>query len=325
MGGHRPFRATLADPLHAAAPDFPASACVNHIPPHRPPEPPPLLCFWRLPWSLNVTDLNVNAQLSQPVGIFDAGLGSYDIVRKVRAAYPAQDVLYLADRASFPYGAKSEAELTHRLLGAMNFLVGLGVSSVIVASNAPTITVLPQLRPGFGLPVLGVHPPIRAALQGTGENGVVAVLGARVLTDSAALRAYVAREAGEASSRVVYNEAGGLIDLVETGLFLSDPATTQRTVSAFVAALRPQHPGLAGVTLSSTHLPWLGDFFRQAAPALQVFDPADEVVGQFAPFTTRGSGELVTLVTESPQQPFCEFQELLNRLGLNLQPRAVRI
>ncbi|CAM3312324.1 Glutamate racemase [Deinococcus saxicola] len=263
--------------------------------------------------------------LKQPVGIFDAGIGSYDIVRKVRAAYPDQDTVYLADRASFPYGAKREAELEESIFRAVDYLLGLGVASIILASNAPTITVLPQLLPRFHLPILGVYPPIRAALTGVGTSGVVAVIGARVLTNSAALRDYIAGQAGENSDRVVFAEAGELIELVETGAFLSDPATTQRAVSAFVERLQRQHPQLAGLTLSSTHLPWLSQFFEQADPHLKFFDPADEVIAGFAPFATSGSGTLVTLVTESPQHPFREFQDVLNRLGLKLQPRVVQI
>ncbi|MDV6373390.1 glutamate racemase [Deinococcus arenicola] len=262
--------------------------------------------------------------LDQPVGIFDAGIGSYDLVRKVRAAHPGQDILYLADRASFPYGAKSEAELEGCIVRAMEYLIGRGAASLIVASNAPTITVLGQLLPRFQLPVLGVYPPVQAALQEVGGGSVVAVIGARVLTDSAALREYVAREAGQQGDRVVFAAAGNLIDLVETGVFLSDPATTQQTVSAFIDTLRQEHPHLAGVTLSSTHLPWLREFFEAADSSLQLFDPADDVVAQFGPLATAGSGKLVTLVTHSPQQPFHEFEALLDRLGLDLQPQAVQ-
>ncbi|QFP77448.1 glutamate racemase [Deinococcus sp. AJ005] len=263
--------------------------------------------------------------LKQPVGIFDAGIGSYNIVQKVRAAYPDQDIVYLADRASFPYGAKSEGELEGSILAALNFLTGRGVGSIIVASNAPSVTVLPQLLPLLNVPVLGVYPPIRAALENVQPDGMVAVIGARVLTNSAALREYVAGEAGRHREQFVFEEAGELIDLVEAGTFLSDPATTQRTVSAFVERLQRQHPLLAGLTLSSTHLPWLTHFFEQAAPHLQLFDPADEVVNQFRPLATAGSGKLITLVTESSQHPFAEFQATLGRLNLDLQPGLVQI
>ncbi|GGL76365.1 hypothetical protein GCM10010840_13100 [Deinococcus aerolatus] len=59
------------------------------------------------------------------------------------------------------------------------------------------------------------------------------------------MRACVAREAGTAHGRVVFIVAGPLFGLVETGTFLSAPATAQATVSAFVRGLRQKHPGRA--------------------------------------------------------------------------------
>jgi hypothetical protein len=49
--------------------------------------------------------------LKQPIAVFDAGIGSYAIARKIADRFPRQDVLYFADRANFPYGGKTRAEL----------------------------------------------------------------------------------------------------------------------------------------------------------------------------------------------------------------------
>jgi len=43
--------------------------------------------------------------LHRPIAVFDAGIGSYAIVAEIRKRLPRQDILYFADRASFPYGA----------------------------------------------------------------------------------------------------------------------------------------------------------------------------------------------------------------------------
>jgi glutamate racemase len=39
--------------------------------------------------------------LKQPVAVFDAGIGSYAIARKIVDRFP-----YFADRSNFPYGGK---------------------------------------------------------------------------------------------------------------------------------------------------------------------------------------------------------------------------
>jgi glutamate racemase len=46
----------------------------------------------------------------KPIAVFDAGIGSYSAVATIRNRFPQQDIIYFADRASFPYGAKSLAE-----------------------------------------------------------------------------------------------------------------------------------------------------------------------------------------------------------------------
>jgi glutamate racemase len=49
--------------------------------------------------------------LKQPVAVFDAGIGSYAIARKIADRFSGQDVLYFAERANFPYGASDLVEL----------------------------------------------------------------------------------------------------------------------------------------------------------------------------------------------------------------------
>ena len=49
--------------------------------------------------------------MNKPIAIFDAGLGSYTIVETIKKAYPQQDIIYFADRKSFPYGAKTVEQL----------------------------------------------------------------------------------------------------------------------------------------------------------------------------------------------------------------------
>ncbi|HCG46610.1 MULTISPECIES: glutamate racemase [Corynebacterium] len=262
--------------------------------------------------------------LAHPVAVFDAGLGSFDLVRRLRAAYPTQDIIYLADRASFPYGAKSVPDLLHSVARACQTLVVHGASAIVLASNAPSVTVLDELRPRFGIPIFGITPPIRAGLDLLGEDSFLAIAGARVMVESTALRALISAEAGPDAARVVSVAAEELIGLVESGAFL-DKARIRHPLEDFLHALRTQYPNLAGMTLSSTHLPWLAPALQELAPDLRLFDPADDVVADFAPFVIPGSGRLLTLVTESPAHPLSEFNAMTKQLGLNLNPQLIEI
>lgn len=63
-----------------------------------------------------------NMNLHRPIGIFDAGIGSYAVVERVRARFPRQDIVYFADRASFPYGSKAPAQLLASVRAATEYL-----------------------------------------------------------------------------------------------------------------------------------------------------------------------------------------------------------
>ena len=104
-------------------------------------------------------------KLYHPIGIFDAGIGSYALVEKVRTRFPRQDIIYFADRANFPYGSKSPEALLESVRMATLYLQNEGSVAVILASNAPSMIVLESLRALISIPIVGVFPPIRDAIM----------------------------------------------------------------------------------------------------------------------------------------------------------------
>ena len=88
----------------------------------------------------------VLTDLRTPVGVFDAGIGSYAVVQLIQQRYPHQDVIYLADRASFPYGERSPADLGRVVAAAVAQLARWGARAVVLASNAPSVMVLSAAR-----------------------------------------------------------------------------------------------------------------------------------------------------------------------------------
>ena len=84
--------------------------------------------------------------MNKPIAVFDAGLGSYAIVEAIKKAYPQQDIIYFADRKSFPYGAKTVEQLKTIIKNSIDFLSEKGASFIVLASNAPSITVLDKIK-----------------------------------------------------------------------------------------------------------------------------------------------------------------------------------
>jgi glutamate racemase len=110
--------------------------------------------------------------------------------------------------------------------------------------------------------------------------------------------------------------ASDLVELVESGAFLTDATHTLAAVRAKLEAL---HPDTDVATLSSTHLPWLASYFEEARPDMLFLDPADDVVEGIAPYVVAGSGQFRTLVSEREGYDLSDFRRMLELLGLDLE------
>ncbi|QBR42050.1 Asp/Glu racemase [Kerstersia gyiorum] len=289
--------------------------------------------------------------LHRPIGIFDAGIGSYAIVELVRRHYPRQDIIYFADRASFPYGSRTPGELAASVGAAIERLAGLGAQAVVLASNAPSVMVLDTIRAAMPVPVLGIYPPIADALAQS-RSGHIAVLGVQSLISSPEIRTYISREAqsvlqasaapasppatatatgsaapagrpADSIGPVTLVNASSLVAHVEDGRFLSAPEATQLAVTDFMRQLRQDLPLLDTCTLSSTHLPWLRHYFEAAAPDMLFLDPAQALLPLLLPHVSTGSGKVLCLASATPAYPLDGLRQMLRLLGVDIEPFAV--
>lgn len=287
--------------------------------------------------------------LHRPIGIFDAGIGSYAIVELVRRHYPRQDIIYFADRASFPYGSRTPGELAASVGAAIERLAGLGAQAVVLASNAPSVMVLDTIRAAMPVPVLGIYPPIADALAQS-RSGHIAVLGVQSLIGSPEIRTYISREAqsvlqasaapasppatatgstapagrpADSIGPVTLVNASSLVAHVEDGRFLSAPEATQLAVTDFMRQLRQDLPLLDTCTLSSTHLPWLRHYFEAAAPDMLFLDPAQALLPLLQPHVSTGSGKVLCLASATPAYPLDGLRQMLRLLGVDIEPFAV--
>jgi glutamate racemase len=264
----------------------------------------------------------VEVPLHQPIAVFDAGIGSYAIVAEIQKHLPKQDIIYFADRASFPYGAKSREQLLSIMRETIRFLEAYEPSAIVIASNAPSIMVMDEVRQSCSIPLFGVFPPLKEAIA-TSSSGHVGIMGVRSLVESETLVRFV-RDHADAPENVALINASSMVDLVESGAFLFSPAETQRTVSRFVDQLFQRYPRIDVLTLSSTHLPWLLSFFEAARPGCRFLDPAEDIVAGIGAGTV-GNGIIRGLVTEDETYDLVTFRRMLRHIGIDIPLEAVRL
>ena len=252
--------------------------------------------------------------MNKAIAVFDAGLGSYAIVEAIKKAYPLQDIIYFADRKSFPYGTKTTEELKDIIENSIDFLLEKGATFIVLASNAPSITVLDKIKNRKN--VIGIYPPLKDVIKDKKKNTLI--IGAKVMIDSPELQEYIKKEVGDFYKQFHVENASPLIQLIESGDFINNIKKTEDIIKKFIKTCEEKYGKLDSITLSSTHLPWLSSYFQKIIPEAKLYDPADSLVKTIKPYITTGEGKVYSIISESEKYPADEFLKILDILKIKL-------
>jgi len=262
--------------------------------------------------------------LTNPVGIFDAGIGSFGIVETVRSYYPNQDIIWLADRASFPLGKKTPDQLFETGKRSIDFLSSQGVTKIIVAANVLTMVVMDRLRKAFpALDLYGVTPPVQQA----SKYESFCILGVKAMVEDPKLKEFVNSQIPNSVTACFANASPLIDDLVETGVFVTDPDQTKSYVQNYMKALPSEQGNVAAYTLSSTHLPWLRFAFEYACPDKVFLDPAEDLVANMD-LPNNGTGTIQALTTENRELSMTrgELEKMLRLIGYKrITPNLIKL
>ena len=114
--------------------------------------------------------------ISDPIGIFDSGVGGLSILRELRDRLPAEQVIYVADQGHVPYGPRSIEEVRAFSFGVCRFLMAQGVKLTVIACNTASAAALHALREAFPvMPFVGMEPAVKPAARDT-RTGVIGVI-----------------------------------------------------------------------------------------------------------------------------------------------------
>lgn len=209
------------------------------------------------------------------IAVFDSGLGSLSVIRAIRRA-ARSEIIYFADRENFPYGGKSRRQLGRIVQKTVKMLQeGFAPDVIVMASNTPSLMVEHDRRR-----IIGVYPPVKAA-AGVSATKSIAVLGTRSASGSRALGDYIARQGLPRGTAVHRIDASPLVELVETGRFLTDRGLCRKKIRGLLGE-KFRDGDIDAATLSSTHLPFLKPLLRSEFPGVSFLDPAEDVAARVA-------------------------------------------
>ncbi|WP_435417855.1 glutamate racemase [Parerythrobacter aurantius] len=197
-----------------------------------------------------------------PILLFDSGVGGLTVLAELRKLLPGAPVIYAADHAGLPYGAKSEAEVAARVCGLLGRMSErYAPRAICIACNTASTIALGMVREVLEVPVVGTVPAIKTAAALT-KSGVIGLLG----TAATVRQPYVDRLEAEfaADKTLIRHAAPGLVGLAEAKLRGEDvdPAAVSEQLAGLLEA--EQGRDIDTVVLACTHFPLLEDDLRMA-------------------------------------------------------------
>jgi glutamate racemase len=211
---------------------------------------------------------------SQPIGVFDSGIGGLTVVHEIMRQLPNESVVYFGDTARVPYGPKSPDTVRRYSREIASFLLQQDAKAIVIACNTATAHALAALTADLTVPVIGVvEPGARAAVRASrgGRIGVIGTLG--TIASGAYDRAIRARLP---NAYVVAQPCPLLVPLVEEGWI--DHAVTAAVAQEYLAPLVAEH--VDTLVLGCTHYPLLKSVLcRALGRDVALIDSAAETAG----------------------------------------------
>lgn len=187
---------------------------------------------------------------TQPIGVFDSGVGGISVLHEIHRLLPAEELIYVADSAHTPYGAKTADYIRVRSKRVADFLLTQGVKVLVVACNTATVHAVAHLRETLPIPVVGIEPAVKPAARLT-QTGVIGVLATQQTVNSPRLQQLIRDHA--AGVQVITQACPGLVEHVEAGDF--DSAAVRQLLKAYTSPLL--EAGVDTLVLGCTHYPFL--------------------------------------------------------------------
>lgn len=251
---------------------------------------------------------------SDPIGVFDSGVGGLSVLRALRQLLPQENVLFLGDQQHVPYGPRPLPEVRFFAEQVTRFLLDQGAKLIVVACNAASAAALHHLRRTFPqVQFVGMEPAVKPAAEQT-QTGVVGVLATPATFQGELFASVVERFAK--GVRLLEDTCPGLVSQIEAGELRGE-----RTRQILEQALRPMlAEGIDTIVLGCTHYPFVIPLIQEiAGPGVRVIDPAPAIARQAQRLLLAGgllnpgpeAGRLCVYTTGDPSRLRALLPELL--------------
>lgn len=195
---------------------------------------------------------------SSPIGVFDSGLGGLSVVRQIMHDLPHERIVYFGDSANAPYGTKTVPQVRELSQAIVDFFLSRDVKAIVIACNTATSAAAQTLREQYELPIVGMEPALKVAVDrshGTPQRIMVA---ATELTLREQKFAQLLERFGQHHT-IIKRACPELVEIVEHDQ-LGDTQLVRETVQNII---NDAEGSLNSIVLGCTHFVFFRDIFQE--------------------------------------------------------------
>lgn len=211
---------------------------------------------------------------TQPIGIFDSGIGGTSVFKEIKALLPYEHTIYLADSFNAPYGNKSKQEIIDLSIKNTELLISKECKLIVVACNTATTNAIKTLRDIYDIPFIGIEPAIKPAALSTKTKAV------GILATKGTLTSELFHKTTDLYSngiKVIEQVGEGIVTLIEDGKTHSD--AMKILLQAYLKPMLDED--IDYLVLGCTHYPYLMPLLLEMLPKdVKIIDSGEAVARQ---------------------------------------------
>ncbi|RTE02866.1 glutamate racemase [Paenibacillus whitsoniae] len=116
------------------------------------------------------------------IGVFDSGIGGITVLHEAMRRLPREDFIYFADTLHVPYGTKPKEDVLQFVKASAETIVQHDVKALVIACNTATSIAINALRQHYALPIVGMEPAVKPAIEMNRASGKRVLVFATPLT-----------------------------------------------------------------------------------------------------------------------------------------------
>ena len=238
------------------------------------------------------------AKASDPIGIFDSGIGGLTVAKAVKDLLPYEKIIYFGDTAHLPYGDKSTAAIQAYSIKICDIFLKRNCKVILIACNSASAAATDLVKEYVGTraKVFNVIEPVVNYIRETFQDTNIGLIGTKQTVGS---NVYKTKIEGLGNNLNLHSLATPLlVPMIEEGFL--EGTISQDIINEYLK--KPLLQEIRALILGCTHYPLIKDqvvhFYHDQ---VEVIDSSETVARSLKAYLEYN---LLVKTTENPSNEF---------------------